>query len=224
MNIRITVVVLTLLFLYACKKEVLCPPDTLSFLKSLPVSNKSIQKPMSADLEVSYMKSLFIVDGRGNALFVPPDTLSIEVMAEWGEVLFRLKGAGSFIEFEAPMMNIKGKINDLPDLALLGSSLWGQPMIPPDWGVRLKGIICSNGQIVIQDSLLAVTYDASTKEILSVASKEGKWQMSIDERAPLDRGGLPVRLSIKSENSGNIRIAIKGRKERSELSGAQLLK
>jgi hypothetical protein len=185
---------------------------------------KAIDQPYEANVEVSYMKSVFIIDGRGHAYYVPPDTLCIDVLAEWGELLFKLKGSGSTIVYEASAMNLKGTLKDFPDIKIIATFLFGQPRIPDELLKGFTSVLCSNGQITIESAVFSVSYDAVTKELSSIWTKDGTWRLDVAERFSKADGGLPKRLSVKSEKSGNLRIAISSRKIKPELSGIQLLK
>jgi len=223
MRISLSLLVFVLSLMVSCKKKETCPVDLSSFISSLP-SAQLLNKPVEANVEVAYIKSIFMIDGRGRAYFVPPDTLRIEVLAEWGELLFKIKGSGTNLTYEAPSMNVKGVLKDFPDIGIIATFLFGQPRIPDELLSGFTTVSCDKGLVTVESSAFFVSYDATTKELYSMWTRDGAWRLDVVERASKEEGGLPKLLFVKSEKSGNLKIAISSRKIIPELSGEQLLK
>jgi len=213
--------------LLSCAHRGVCPPFPPAPAEGAEhgyVPASSLHERLSATLQRGPLQ----VPAEGDLFFAPPDTLRLELRAEWGEVLFDLRVAGRTLRASTPEGELPLGRDALTAVLLergaLVAFLTGRPGLSHCLDTAGRKAECVDGLTAYHDGQWRVTLEKEGNRVAKVASLDSRFRYDVIEEKKVEGEILPFRYRFQLADGPSVTLETGERETGRPVSGTAILK
>ncbi|MFH0920833.1 MAG: hypothetical protein V1913_10770 [Fibrobacterota bacterium] len=211
----------------ACAHRAACPP--LPVAPAEAVERGFVPaRPLHARLSALLQKGPLGFAAEGDLFFVPPDTLRLEVRAEWGEVLLDLVAAGRTLRVRTPEGELPLAQDPVTEALMARGALYallaGRPGLLHCLDTAGRQAFCEGGAAAYRDNVSRVTLEPSGVRVATLVSLDGRFAYEVLQEERVENESLPKKYRLRLAGGPSVVLTVSERQNGKPLSGAAILK